>query len=113
MRTGPVHWEKQQTSDDPQLSRLERTVGFWGLWSATAGFRQVWRDRAFQHLGTPGGALTSASLRAKWAALNDAIYPAMLLESARWGDERATPGYTRNGSWVPARDLTLILKPQP
>ena len=104
MRTGPVHWYVESTTDDPQLSRLDGTVGFWGLWSATAGFRQVWRDRAFQHLGTPGGALTSASLRAKWAALNDAIYPAMLLESARWGDERATPGYTRNGSWVPARD---------
>ena len=103
VRTGSSPYKREWSSDDPQLSRLDRTVAFWSVWAGTASFRQVWTDRAYRHLATPDGALTSASLRHKWAVLNDAIYPAMLLESARWGDERRTPGYTRNGTWSPAR----------
>ena len=103
VRTGYRHWDTGGATDEPQLSRLDRVNKFWTLWQSSADFRQTWLDRSYAHLASPGGALTTASLEHKWATLCDFIAPAVLLESARWGNERHAPGLTRNATWKPAR----------
>ena len=67
-------------------------------------FMLLFADRAYKHLFN-GGALTDANSQARWQALNDYVFDAIIAESARWGDSRAVlPGESgmirdRDGTW--------------
>ena len=73
-------------------------------------FRRLFGDR-IQRLLFNQGALTVAGLADRWKWMTDKIEPAIVPESARWGDAfYAAPGavlYTRETYWRPERDRVL------
>jgi hypothetical protein len=67
-------------------------------------FRQLFMDRAwFAHTG--GGPLSPGASAARWLARQNEINRAIVAETARWGDARRTPSYTRAGHWLPEMQL--------
>ena len=74
-------------------------------------FRMRFADRAHFHLsGDPllgGGALSPQATRERWLRLSGQIDRAVVGESARWGDRRREPPYTRDVEWVRERDRLL------
>lgn len=63
-------------------------------------FRQAFMDRAwFAHMG--GGPLSPIASAARWRARQGEIDRAIVAETARWGDARRTPSYTRTAHWLP------------
>ena len=101
VRTGPNSNHRGDTSDEPQLRRLNNIFGFWSLWRHV-DFQAAWADRAHMHLEA-GGALSSETLLAAWNILCDFVGPAIVAESARWGDERGTQR-TYERDWYATRD---------
>ncbi len=113
---GPISfftWDTEDAFDGgskrtgaPSVSRFDGCYEFYDMWDASSEFRDRLAARAT--LATDaGGALSDASVLASWQALNAYIEDAMILESARWGDERmADTGLrlTRDGHWESARD---------
>jgi hypothetical protein len=65
-------------------------------------FQLRYADRAYRHLFN-GGALTLASATVRFEARAREIESAVLGESARWGDQRRAPPYTRDGEWTSER----------
>ena len=63
-------------------------------------FRAVFADRVQKHAYN-GGPLTPASGLARWNARTAMIDRAIVGESARWGDSKHTPAYTRD-TWLAA-----------
>ncbi|HUR46937.1 MAG TPA: lamin tail domain-containing protein [Candidatus Saccharimonadales bacterium] len=62
-------------------------------------FRQAFMDRAwFAHTGN--GPLTPAANATRWLARQNEIDHAMVAETARWGDARREPPYTRQANWL-------------
>jgi hypothetical protein len=61
-------------------------------------FRQRYADRAALHL-TGTGALTPGAALARWEARATEIEDAIVAESARWGDAKREPPYTRDIEW--------------
>ncbi len=68
-------------------------------------FRMTLADRMYKHLFNDG-ALTDAAAQARWRRLNERIDPAIVAESARWGDVRVEPPLTRD-DWLQAGDDVL------
>lgn len=62
-------------------------------------------DRLYKHL-TPGGALSDAAVQARWQAVNQTISPAIVAESARWGDANPASLFTP-ATWQAANDTVL------
>ncbi len=65
-------------------------------------FLQRYSDRAHEHL-TGEGALTPAASLARYEARAEEIERAVLGESARWGDAKREPPYTRDVEWAEER----------
>ncbi len=61
-------------------------------------FRQLFADRVQKFLFN-GGALTPAASIARYLARTNEIKDAVVGESARWGDYRKSPSYTRDVDW--------------
>jgi hypothetical protein len=114
---GPLHfwnWDVEDAfgggsrrSGPPSASRLEQCDEFESLWENFPEFRERFAARADLHVAE-GGALSDASVIASWNALTAYIEAAIVLESARWGDERIDDTgqrYTRDNQWASARDL--------
>ncbi len=84
------------------------------IWMALADspeFRLEFADRVYRAC-YDGGPLTDSANKANFRSLADYVEPAMLCESARWGD--ASPGRenrprTRDVHWKRARDYVLDL----
>ncbi len=51
-----------------------------------------------------GGPLTADSAAARWIELTEEIRPALVAESARWGDYRRSDPYTVTGDFLPLRE---------
>ena len=68
-------------------------------------FRIQFADRLYKHLFNDG-ALTEANARARWLRLTEMIEPAIVAESARWGDVRTETPITYD-DWLIARDDVL------
>ncbi len=62
-------------------------------------------DRIYKHLA-PDGALSDAAIRARWQAVNQTISPAIVVESARWGDANPASPFTPT-AWQAANDVAL------
>ncbi|MBN1675655.1 MAG: chitobiase/beta-hexosaminidase C-terminal domain-containing protein, partial [Kiritimatiellae bacterium] len=81
------------------------------LWRAlddNRDFMTLFADRVYQHCFN-SGALTEANSKARWDALVAYADPAIVCESARWGDlkrhyggDPSAPTFTRDGHWRPA-----------
>jgi len=59
----------------------------------------LFADRLHKHFHNDG-ALTPDNTEARWMRLANQIDKAIIGESARWGDDRATAPYTRDGHWI-------------
>jgi hypothetical protein len=70
-----------------------------------AEFRLRFADHIQKYLFN-GGVLTVASNRARWASRAAEIDRAMVGESARWGDAKRTPAYTRETDWLRMSNFT-------
>ncbi len=68
-------------------------------------FRVELADRMHRHLFNDGP-LSDANSQARWLSLNQAIEPAIIGESARWGDTRFETPLTQE-DWIKARDDVL------
>lgn len=68
-------------------------------------FRLEFADRLYRNLFN-NGPLTDANAQARWRQINNRIEPAILAESARWGDSRTEPPITPQ-DWLAARDNVL------
>lgn len=68
-------------------------------------FRMTLADRLYRHLFHEG-ALAETEAQARWLALNQVIEPAIIGESARWGDTRFETPLTQ-ADWIAARDKVL------
>lgn len=113
---GPLHFFTWDTEDafgggskrtgDPNVNRFDGCYEFYDMWDATPEFRARLIERA--NLAANGsGPLSDARVLASWNTLNAYIEDAMILESARWGDERISDTqtrYTRDEHWRDARD---------
>jgi hypothetical protein len=62
-------------------------------------YRMRFADRLQKHF-FHGGALTPEACRARWKKYADALDRAIIAESARWGDHRRQPPYTRDVEWL-------------
>ncbi len=66
---------------------------------ANPDFRLRWADHAQRHLRN-NGALTAGPAAARWQARAQELAGAIVGESARWGDVRRNPPYTRDVEWT-------------
>lgn len=73
--------------------------------SQNPDFRLQVADRIYKHLFNEG-ALTVAQAQARWLAVNAPVEPAIVAESARWGDVRYDAPVTQ-ADWYKARDQVL------
>ena len=90
----------------PNSDRLGRIYEFNTIWDNYPEFRTRFAERADLHVAD-GGALSDAHVIANWKTLTEYIEEAIVLESARWGDERIDDTgerYTRDDQWADARD---------
>lgn len=71
---------------------------------ANPDFKMMLADRLYRQLTY--GALTDTNAQARWLRLNQMIEPAIVAESARWGDTRFEPPLTQ-ADWFEARDDVL------
>ncbi len=62
-------------------------------------FRQLFGDHVQRHFFN-GGVLTAAAVDARWMKRANEIDRAIVGESARWGDYRQEPPFTRNVQWL-------------
>ncbi|MBN2476227.1 MAG: lamin tail domain-containing protein [Pirellulales bacterium] len=69
-------------------------------------FRIRFADRLHMHLFNDG-ALTPQANIDRWMERADEIDLAIIGESARWGDDRREPPYTRDAEWVTERDRLI------
>jgi len=69
-------------------------------------FRLRYADLAYKHLFN-GGALTPANATARFETRAQEIESAVIGESARWGDQRRSAPYTRDGEWTTERNRII------
>jgi len=82
-------------------ARLRSTPQYiWFRLHQNAEFRMLAADRIQQHLFN-GGALSVEGMRAAFLARSNELQRAIVAESARWGDAKTEPGYTRD-NWISA-----------
>ncbi|HEY3324108.1 MAG TPA: lamin tail domain-containing protein [Planctomycetota bacterium] len=91
-RTGPFTAGDTLNKSNPQWV-------FQQCW-ANAEFRVRVADHVQRHF-FDGGALTPAACQARFNARKNQINAAVVAESARWGDSKREPAYTRDGTWLP------------
>jgi hypothetical protein len=68
-------------------------------------FRMLFADHTYRHMFNNGPATTEASY-ARYKQLADQVEPAMIAESARWGDQARSRPYTL-ADWQNSRDYIL------
>jgi hypothetical protein len=73
---------------------------------ANPEYRIRFADRAYEHLYNDGN-LTPAKVAERWMVRADEIDRAVVGESARWGDARREPPYTRNVEWIGEQNRLL------
>jgi len=60
--------------------------------TSNSQYREAFQYRAWQHLMADGGALTASEATSRWIQRKAQVQPALLAQSARWGDARqSTP----------------------
>lgn len=92
-------WDGERVLETPTDTTVPLDpMGIRGILETMPEYRLRFSDRAQMHL-TGNGALTPARNQARWAKYADSIDKAIIAESARWGDHRRNPAYTRT-DWL-------------
>ena len=105
-RSADKPWRLQEpfrSSNDASRSGM---AGLWHALRRNPEFKMLFADRVHEVL-SPGGALSDDRSLARWHALNRHIEDAVVAESARWGDARASlgePTRTRDETFYPEAD---------
>jgi hypothetical protein len=97
-------WDQEVILDDINRDFSERNSDgtphrLWHRLKANPEFRLLVADRLHKHLFNDG-ALTVSNNLARFRGLVAQIDTAIVAESARWGDYRRRPPYTRNVEWL-------------
>ena len=104
-------WDQEIALDNPALNRINDNPDnnparvFQSL-RQNEEFRLLFADRVYRHLFHEG-ALTESAGKERYSRLADQIDPAIVAESARWGDVSRSIPYTRDQEWVTERDIVL------
>jgi hypothetical protein len=98
-------WEATDNGLNVRSDHSTQSTVYVGL-RGNPDFRMDFADRAHRHLFN-GGALTPGRTAERWSYLAAEIDRAVVGESARWGDRRREPPYTRDVEWVRERDRLL------
>ena len=92
-------WDGERVLESPTDTLVPLDpMGIRGTLETMPEYRLRFADRAQFHL-TGNGALTPARSQARWVKYADPIDKAIIAESARWGDHRRNPAYTRT-EWL-------------
>ena len=106
-----ITWDQEISNDSLQRThtrvpnRFEDPISrqgpssLYGKLMVNETFRWTFIDRVHRHMFN-GGLLTPESNRARWARLQALLDKAIVAESARWGDPRRNPPYTREQDWL-------------
>lgn len=93
-------WDGERVLENPGATNVPLDpFGIRNTLESMPEYRQRFSDRAHMHL-TGDGALTPANSHARWVKYAETIDRAIIAESARWGDHRRNPEYTRNVEWL-------------
>ena len=106
-------WDGQETFyDGAQLTlgeisgaRLNIVKAIFEILIQNPDFKMEFADRLYRHLFN-GGALTDERAQSRWNEINNQLDPAIVAESARWGDVWFDAPITRE-DWLKARDNVL------
>ena len=93
---------------DVTANNIDVSTGIAEPWAAlreNAEFRMLFADHAHRGL-LNGGPLTPEAGRARFGALADQIEPAIISESARWGDMKSDAPHDLE-DWYPWRDYVI------
>lgn len=125
-------WDAETSLTDVNINRINGGSGFYGklrtiLFGSSSGtntsaglynnaeFRLLFADRVNRHFSGQG-VLTAEKTAALFREINSGIYPAIIAESARWGDYRkdvlkpsgqTPPLYTVNDHWNTRQEKLL------
>jgi hypothetical protein len=93
-------WDSERTleGEADTISPLD-PMGVRGTLENNPEYRMRFADRLQKHFFN-GGALTPDVCKARWMKWADTLDRAIIAESARWGDTRRTPAYTRDAEWL-------------
>lgn len=96
-------WDAERTLEDVNADRTainqaDKPSRLYAQLRTYPEFRVLFGDRAQRHLFNTG-ALTPEACAARFALLTNQLYQAIVCESARWGDTRREPPFTRNAEW--------------
>lgn len=115
--SGPVRyfaWDGERTwytgaeifmDQEEYLDRPNMITPLFEALLANPDFKIELADRLYRHLFNDGP-LTDTNARTRWLNLCSQIEPAIIAESARWGDSRFDPPLTQ-ADWFAARDDVL------
>ncbi len=93
-------WDAERTLESQSSSSTPiDPMGVRGTLENHAEYKIRFADRLQKHFLNQG-ALTAESTKARWKKLADLLDRAIIAESARWGDDRRTPAYTRDAEWL-------------
>lgn len=81
------------------LTQYDSPTTIYSRLLANPEFKIEFADHARRHL-FGAGALTPDATAARWMSLAGEIDRAIVCESARWGDRRREPPYTRDVEWI-------------
>jgi len=92
-------WDGERVLENQNATNVPLDpMGIRGVLETMPEYRLRVSDRAQFHL-TGDGALTPSRCQARWAKYAVSLDKAMIAESARWGDHRRNPAYTRT-DWL-------------
>lgn len=95
-------WDQNENTLSSMATTGETVYRMFSQLRANAEFRLRFADHVQKHCFNEG-ALTPARSIARWQARAAELYSSILAESARWGDARREPPFTRNVEWETER----------
>ncbi|MBP7949976.1 MAG: lamin tail domain-containing protein [Verrucomicrobiales bacterium] len=105
-------WDQNENTLSSMATTGETVYRMFYQLRANAEFRLRFADHVQKHCFN-NGALTPARSIARWQSRATELYSPILAESARWGDARREPPFTRNVEWEAERTrLTGTYFPQ-
>lgn len=98
-------WGVDRTGPFPAGSRFEKSNPQWIFQQLTRNplFRAQIADRVYTYFFADG-ALTPQTNINRFLARSQEIDLAIIAESARWGDSKREPAFTKDNAWIPAVD---------
>lgn len=99
-------WDAERTLENPSQVGTRPSIdppNLVGYLVSIPDFVTLFGDRVHRHFYNDG-ALTAKQAAERFTRRTTELNTAVVAESARWGDYRASSPYTRNGHWIPERN---------